>query len=123
MAAYIDHAAYYTAQLDWHLDFFREVFGMEPEKSRCNPDGLREVWLLGGIQLCETAETQPADGRCAHLSLIVEDLEGSREKALSLGCAPMEKHHWVRLPEGLAIEMFQAADTAIEALTAIKKRK
>lgn len=123
MAAYIDHAAYYVHQMDWYLTFFREVFGMEVEKERTGAHGLREVWLKGGVQLCETAAPVLTDGRCAHLCLIVEDLEGAREKALALGCQPMEKHHWICLPDGLSIEMFPAAEGAVEALKKIQMRK
>ncbi len=122
MAAYIEHAAYYTAQLSWHLDFFARVYDMVPYKERTNPDGCKEVWLTGGVQLCETNEAQPLDGRCAHLCLIVEGLEEAREKALALGCSPMKKRHWVKTPEGLSIEMFEAAQGAVAALEAIPKR-
>lgn len=123
MTAYIDHAAYYVSELDWYVDFFAQVFGMGVTKTRTNPDGLRETWLAGGIQLCETAEVQKTDGRAAHLCLIVEDVEEAREKALSLGCTPMVKHHWVKLPDGLSLELFPAAEGAIEAMTNLVKKK
>ncbi len=123
MGAYIHHAAYYTGELDWYIRFFGQVFGMEAEKQRTGADGLREVWLFGGIQLCETAEAPNGDGRAAHLCLIVDDLEAAREKALAMGCGAMEKHHWIRLPDGLCVELFAAAEGAVEALAAVPKRK
>ncbi len=123
MGAYIHHAAYYTGELEWYLRFFREVFGMELQKERTGADGLREVWLMGGIQLCQSRERQLSDGRGAHLCLIVEDLESAREKALAMGCSEMPKHHWVRLPDGLCLELFEAAPGAVEALNAMKTRK
>ncbi len=123
MSAYIHHAAYYTAELDWYVPFFGQVFGMTVEKSRTGPDGLREVWLAGGIQLVEVAEATPANGKAAHLCLLVEDLEAVREKALALGCSPMDKHHWVQLPDGLCLELFLAAEGAIAAMESIPKRR
>ena len=123
MAAYIDHAAYYVSELDWYVDFFSQVFGMEGTRQRSNCEGLREVWLSGCIQLCETTELQRTDGRTAHLCLIVDDVEASREKALAWGCAPMDKHHWVQLPDGLSLELFYAAEGAIETMTNLVKKR
>ena len=79
MAAYVEHAAYYVNQMDWYLNFFQQVFQMPVQKQRQGADGLREVWLEGGVQLCETTAPALEDGRCAHLCLIVEDLEQARE--------------------------------------------
>ncbi len=123
MGAYIDHAAYYTGDLDWYLNFFETVFDMKLQRLRQNDGGLREVWLSGGLQLCETEEPQREDGRAAHLCLITEDLEAAREKALALGCSPMPKHHWVKFPDGLALELFEAPAGTVEAIAAIPKRK
>ena len=87
MAAYVEHAAYYVNQMDWYLNFFQQVFQMQVQKQRQGADGLREVWLEGGVQLCETTAPALEDGRCAHLCLIVEDLEQAREvrRAVGLG--------------------------------------
>lgn len=123
MSAYIHHAAYFTAELDWYVRFFDHAFGMTVEKSRTGSGGLREVWLAGGIQLVEVPSDTPANGKAAHLCLLVEDLENAREKALAMGCLPMSKRHWVQLPDGLCLELFEAADGAIEALAAVPKQK
>ena len=85
MAAYVEHAAYYVNQMDWYLNFFQQVFQMQVQKQRQGADGLREVWLEGGVQLCETTAPALEDGRCAHLCLIVEDLEQAREKGPDCG--------------------------------------
>ena len=122
MSAYIDHAAYYVSELDWYVDFFAQVFEMTVTKARTGEDGLREVWLSGGIQLCQRAEPQREDGRTAHLCLIVEDVEQARERALALGCEPMAKHHWVKLPDGLSLELFNAKPGVLEALNTMVKR-
>lgn len=122
MAAYIEHAAYFVQNLDWDVSFFQEVFGMKIARQRVKPDGLGEVWLDGGIQLVQTEEPQNANGRAAHLALIVDDLEGIREKALAWGCSPMPKNHWVQMPDGLQLELFTAKEGAIEALLAQPKK-
>ncbi len=122
MKAYIEHAAYNVDNMDWYLKFFEEVFELVPYRER-STNGLREVWLNGGIQLCESAEKQDQDGRCSHLCLLVEGLDEVRERALAFGAAPMPKHHWIRLPDGMQLEMFEAADGAVETLQAAPKRK
>ena len=98
MAAYIDHAAYQVRDPDWCRRFFHEVSGMEEEKSRTNADGLTQVWFYGGIQLCESRETAVC-GQAPHLSLIVNDPETVRSRALEWGCkADSRPGCWLRAP-------------------------
>lgn len=122
MAAYLDHVGYRIQDLDWYTSFFESVFDMGVEKARTNPDGSREVWLVGGLQLCEAKDFENTDGRAHHVCLIVDDLEAAREKALAYGCSELPKHHWVKLPDGLQIEMFTALPGAIDALKELPKR-
>ncbi len=122
MKAYIEHAAYEVDDIDWYLDFFDQVFAMKPYRTK-ESDGLRQYWLEGGVQLCESREARREDGRCSHLCLLVNGLEEARNQALALGAKPMAKHHWVELPDGLKLEMFEAADGAVEALMRAPKRK
>lgn len=122
MAAYLDHVGYRVDNLDWYIAFFEEVMEMGVEKQRVNPDGSREVWLAGGLQLCEEREFAGGDGRAHHLCLIVDDLEAIREKALARGCTQLPKHHWLKLPDGLQIELFTALPGAIDTLKDLKKR-
>lgn len=122
MASYLDHVGYRVADLDWYISFFADVYDMPVEKQRVNPDGSREVWLTGGLQLREDKDFAPCDGRAHHVCLIVDDLEGTREKALARGCSEMPKHHWVKLPDGLQIEMFTALPGAIDALKQLPKK-
>lgn len=121
MATYIDHAAYWVADLDWYTNFFQTVFGMDVTRRRTNPDGMREAWLQGGLQLCEDPAFVGSDGHCNHLSLLTDDLEGCRERALAAGCTPMPRHHWVQLPDGLKLELFLAAPGAVAALSSVEK--
>lgn len=122
MASYLDHVGYRVADLDWYLNFFSEVFEMGVERQRTNADGSREVWLVGGLQLCEVPGFTGNDGRAHHLCLITDDLEGARAKALAMGCSELPKHHWIKLPDGLQIELFTALPGAIQALKELPKR-
>ncbi len=122
MKAYIEHAAYNVKDMDWYLKFFEEAFELTPYRQRTT-DGLRECWLDGGIQLCETREEQNQDGRCSHLCLLVYGLDELREKAIAMGAKEMPKHHWLLLPDGLQLEMFEAQDGTVEALQNVPKRK
>lgn len=123
MASYLDHVGYRVADLDWYIRFFEEVFDMPAEKQRTNPGGIREVWLTGGLQLVEDKECSNQDGRAHHLCLITDDLEDARAKALAHGCAETAKHHWVKLPDGLQIELFTALPGAIETLKGFRSGK
>ena len=80
MASYLDHVGYRVADLDWYISFFEAVFEMGVEKQRTNPDGSREVWLVGGLQLCETPGFAGDDGRAHHLCLITDNVEAARER-------------------------------------------
>lgn len=122
MAAYIDHAAYYVRDLASTAEIFQKAFGMTVTRIRENPDGRRELWLSGGVQLCEKPDFTQDDGRCAHLSLLVEDLEQARSAALAAGCTPLPKHHWVRLPDGLQLELFAAKSGVIQNLMHMEMR-
>lgn len=121
MAAYIDHAAYKVENLEWYIHFFDAVFQMTVYREQTGPDGLRKVWLVGGVQLCEVKEPCTQNGRTDHLCLIVDDLEGARGMALSLGCKPLPKHHWVELPDGLKVEMFPALPGVVQTLADMPK--
>lgn len=121
MAAYIDHVAYNVENLDWYIRLFHEVYDMDVYRT-VEKDGLRNVWLVGGVQLCEKKVPCTEDGRHNHLCLLVDDLEDSRAKALALGCSEMPKHHWVQLPDGLQIEMFQGFAGAVQAMRELPKR-
>lgn len=124
MAAYIEHVGYRVQNLDWYLDFFAQVFDMGVEKQKVHENGLREVWLVGGLQLVEDpAFSGEGYGRAHHVCLLVGDLEDCRSKALALGARELPKHHWVELPDGQMVEMFEAAEGTVEALKNLPKRK
>lgn len=121
MASYIDHVCYWVSDLDWEVRFFQEVYGMTIERTR-NENGLKQVWMVGGLQFREDKNFQGGDIRNDHVCLLVDDLEGCRAKALEWGCSEMPQHHWVKLPDGLKIEMFSAKPGALDAMKAIDRK-
>lgn len=122
MRSYIDHAAYNVADLDWYIQFFTQVFDMPVKKEKAGKDGLRQVWLSGGIQLCEVNQGTAYEGHANHLSLITDDLDMAWRKALAMGCTPEGRDNWLLLPDGLRLELFPAHPGSIEALQQIKLR-
>lgn len=106
--AYVHHVAIKVENLSWYLSFFKEVLGMEIEREGKTPAGQRQVWLSGGLQLKETSHPQE-DGRFDHLCLMVPSVEEVREKALLRSCQPLPQHHWLALPDGLTLELFEEA--------------
>lgn len=123
MAAYLDHVAYRVQNMDWTVDFFAQVFEMTVTRTVTADNGLRNIWLSGGLQLVEEPGFGNESGRAHHVCLLVDDLEGARRKALDLGCKELTKHHWVELPNGLQVEMFAAREGVVETLKNLPKKK
>lgn len=123
MAAYLDHVAYRVQNMDWTVDFFAQVFEMTVTRTVTADNGLRNIWLSGGLQLVEEPDFGNESGRAHHVCLLVDDLEGARQKALDLGCKELTKHHWVELPDGLQVELFAAREGVVETLKNLPKKK
>ena len=50
------------------------------------------------------------EGRPAHLGVMCEDLEGALAAAKAFGVTELPKgRNWLRLPDGLAVELMQAS--------------
>lgn len=121
--AKIDHVAIRVPDFDWHLNFFRNVLGMEitltdPEGfdilegvGGLATEGLNQIWV-GGIQL-QRAEVSDAceGGALAHIGVAVPN-DGSLETILNrvysldgivqVGGKP---RNWFVLPSGIMIEL------------------
>jgi len=64
---------------------------------------------VGGIQLVSDKSFEGPEGRMAHLGIYADDLEAALEEAYRWGVQEMPQgHNWIRLPDGLEIEMMQA---------------
>jgi len=68
-------------------------------------------------------EVEPS-GRLGHLGVMCEDLEAALEAAKSFGVAQMPQgRNWLRLPDGLAVELIQAVPpSAVAQALAVNPR-
>jgi len=109
--------------MDWHIAFFWEVFGMGIRSRSMNGDLVAQVWLYGGVQLTLKPDFTEADGGFNHLGIMVEDLDRAVEEAYKRGVTEMPQgRNWVRLPEGICIEIMQAENNAVAQALAIDPR-
>ncbi|MGN6086241.1 VOC family protein [Trinickia sp.] len=107
--AYLEHAAIWVSDIHWHIRFFEHVFGMTMREIDGPVDAPRQYWTLGGLQFIHAPEHAGPEGRLAHLGVMCEDLEAALAAARSYGVSEMPQgRNWLRLPDGLAIELIQA---------------
>ena len=121
---YVEHAAVRVKDLQWHVDFFAQVFGMTVWKKSQPGDKLTQIWLTGGVQLIYSPDFKgAADGQLGHLGLMVNDMEKVLEKAHALGAKELPQgRNWFALPEGIAIEVIEAVPGAVEEVLKINPR-
>ncbi len=121
--AYVEHAAIRVRDIHWHIRFFRDVLGMamrEIDGTQAQP---RQYWTLGGMQFIASPDFDGPEGRLAHLGVMCEDLEAALAAAASFGVSEMPQgRNWLRLPDGLAVELIQASPGAVAQALAINPR-
>ena len=119
MKAYVEHVGVTVRDIEWDVKFFRDVLGMEITRTREDNEGnWQMVWLKGGLQLIAAPQDWPK-GQCHHLGLVVEDFEAARKAMLAVDGVEQvtgKPEKWLRLPDGLTIELFQEVSGAIEHL-------
>lgn len=122
--AYVEHVAVRVKDLQWHIHFFEQVFGMSIRKKSQPGDALTQVWLHGGIQLLYAPDfDSAAHGQLAHLGIMVNDMEKTLEKAYALGVKQLPQgKNWFALPEGICIEIMQATSGTVEKIRDINPR-
>jgi catechol 2,3-dioxygenase-like lactoylglutathione lyase family enzyme len=107
--AYLEHVAIWVKDIHWHISFFHDVLGMtmrEVDGDAVNP---RQYWTLGGMQFIAAPDFAGPEGRLAHLGVMCEDVEAAIIAAHRFGVAEMPQgRNWLRLPDGLAVELMQA---------------
>ena len=114
--AYVEHVAVWVRDIRWHIDFFREVLGMEMREVQGDPGDPAQYWTLGGMQFIARPDFAEPEGRLAHLGVMCEDQAAAIAGALARGATPMSQGpNWLRLPDGLALEMIQAQPAAAVA--------
>lgn len=122
--AYVEHVAVRVKDLQWHIQFFEQVFGMSIRKKSQPGDALTQVWLYGGIQLIDVSGFKgTSDGQLAHLGIMVNDMEKTLEKAYALGVKELPQgKNWFALPEGICIEVMEAVPGAVAKILEIDPR-
>ena len=107
--AYVEHVAIWVKDIRWHIRFFEDVLGMTMREVDGAVDAPRQYWTLGGLQFIHAPEHEGPEGRLAHLGVMCEDLEAALVAALSYGVTELPNgRNWLRLPDGLALELIQA---------------
>lgn len=119
--SYVEHVAIFVRDIDWHLRFFREVLGQTLREERSGER--RQAWTHGGLQLIEAADFAGPEGRLAHLGVMVEDHEAVLAEAAKWGVETLPQgRNWLRLPDGLGVEILQATGSAVADALAIDPR-
>lgn len=114
--AYIEHVAVWVKDIHWHIRFFREVLGMEMRELQGPPNNPAQYWTLGGMQFIASPDFAGPEGRLGHLGVMCEDQAAAIEAAQRWGATPMPQGpNWLRLPDGLALELIQARPAAAVA--------
>jgi catechol 2,3-dioxygenase-like lactoylglutathione lyase family enzyme len=122
--AYLEHVALWVHDIHWHIRFFNEVLGMTMREVDGTPEQPRQYWTLGGLQFIASPDFAGPEGRLAHLGVMCEDLEAALAAALAFGVTEMPQgRNWLRLPDGLAVELMQAKPAScVAAALAINPR-
>ena len=121
--AYLEHTALRVRDIGWHIRFFRDVLGMVIRDTDGPSEAPRQCWLVGGIQLIATPEFAEPEGRLGHLGVMCEDLEGAITAAVTCGAqATAQGRNWLRLPDGLLVELLQANGDAVSRALAVDPR-
>jgi catechol 2,3-dioxygenase-like lactoylglutathione lyase family enzyme len=121
--AYVEHVAVWVQDIRWHIRFFHDVLGMTMREVQGPPEHPQQYWTLGGMQFIASPDFAGPEGRLAHLGVMCEDLEGAIAAAQSFGAIAMPQgRNWLRLPDGLAVELIQASPGAVAQALAVNPR-
>jgi catechol 2,3-dioxygenase-like lactoylglutathione lyase family enzyme len=121
--AYLEHVAIWVRDIHWHVRFFHDVLGMTMREVEGPADNPRQYWTLGGMQFIASPQFAGPEGRLAHLGVMCEDLEAALAAARSFGVEEMPQgRNWLRLPDGLAVELIQASGNAVAEALAVNPR-
>ena len=114
--AYVEHVAIWVRDIHWHIRFFGQVLGMTMREVDGPVDAPRQYWTLGGLQFIHEPGFAGPEGRLAHLGVMCADLEAALAAAQAFGVTEMPQgRNWLRLPDGLAVELIQARPAACVA--------
>lgn len=125
--SFVEHIAIRVRDIHWHIRFFREVLGQELREVDGSEENPKQYWTLGGMQLMSTPDFQapPSNdaGWLAHLGVMVDDLEAALAAAEGWGVRALPQgRNWLQLPDGLAVELIQAAPGSVADYFQVKPR-
>ena len=107
--AYLEHVALWVRDIHWHIRFFHDVLGMTMREVQGTEADPVQYWTLGGLQFIAKPDFTGPEGRLAHLGIMCEDVEAAIAAAHAFGVTEMPQgRNWLRLPDGLAVELMQA---------------
>ena len=126
-SAFVEHVALRVKDIQWHLNFFYAVLGMDVREIDGPVEAPRQYWTLGGLQLISTPgfEAPPSNdaGWLAHLGIMVHDLDAALVAARQWGVQVLPQgRNWLQLPDGLALELIQASGHSVAEYLAVKPR-
>lgn len=114
--AYLEHVAIWVKDIHWHIRFFEQVLGMTMREVDGTREEPRQYWTLGGLQFIHDPRHEGPEGRLAHLGVMCEDLQAALAAAQRFDVTEMPLgRNWLRLPDGLAVELIQARPAACVA--------
>jgi len=125
--SYVEHVAVRVKDIQWHINFFYQVLGMDVREIDGPTDAPNQYWTLGGLQLMCTPDfaAPPSNdaGWLAHLGIMVQDLESALIEAQKWHVKQLPQgRNWLQLPDGLAIELIQAQGSSVAEALAVKPR-
>ena len=107
--AYVEHVAIWVSDIHWHIRFFESVLGMAMREVEGTPESPTQFWTLGGMQFMSKPGFSGPEGRLGHIGVMCDDLEAALLAAKAFGVKEMQQgRNWLRLPDGLAVELIQA---------------
>ena len=121
--AYLEHVAVWVHDIHWHIRFFHDVLGMTLRERQGPPEQPLQYWTLGGLQFISQPGFAGPEGRLAHLGVMCDDLEAALAAAQAFGVTEMPQgRNWLRLPDGLAVELIQASPGSVAQALAVNPR-
>jgi catechol 2,3-dioxygenase-like lactoylglutathione lyase family enzyme len=82
-----------------------------------------QYWTLGGMQFIARPDFAEPEGRLGHIGVMCEDLEAAIVAAQPFGVTAMTQgRNWLRLPDGLALELIQASPGSVAQALSINPR-
>ncbi len=121
--AYLEHVAIWVKDIHWHIKFFHDVLGMTIRDQHGTPEAPSQYWALGGMQFIAQPDFTGPEGRLAHLGVMCDDLEAALAAAEQFGVTALPQgRNWLRLPDGLALELLQASPGTVAQALAVNPR-